>query len=773
MLGDLIGESPSIVAVRDQFARVVGRGGAGSRLPPVLLQGETGTGKGLIARALHAAGARRDGPFVDVNCAAIPETLLEAEMFGVERGAFTGADRARPGLFQTAHRGTLFLDEIGLVAGPLQGKLLKAIEDRSVRRLGRTASEPVDVWIVAATSENLDEAMRAERFRRDLYHRLAVVTLRLPPLRERGTDVLLLAEYFLARVCADYHLPGKTFADDAVRALQAHQWPGNVRELMNVVERAALLSDATSLTAEMMRLGEGTTAGAAPAESAGRGALRGALEDAERSRVVAALEQTSWNLSQAAALLQVPRNTLRYRMERLGLRPPPPSRRAAAPAVAATAAPASTAGVDHRRLSWLRAALVGAEANAGPLDTSRALDMIADKVHGFGGEIHALHRTCVTAVFGLEPVEDAPRRTALAALAVRNAAERARRERAWPWAVEIGIHVQDAALKPTGTGFAVEADSAQAAHVVLDRLLATASPDAVLVSEAAATFLERRFDLTPAPPAGDNAPSAAPGREAAYRLSGPERAGFGLAGRVTTFAGRQQELALLQARLASAVGGRGNVVALVAEAGMGKSRLLFELRQQLDAREVTYLEGRCYSYGSAIPYFPMLDIVRQICRVTEADGPAAIESKVRATVAWLGDTAREAGPYLVQLLGGNAEAELRGVNPASLKARTFGAIRQVTLAASARRPCVVVVEDLHWIDKTSDELLAALVESVPAAALLLVATYRPGYQPSWLARSYATQVALAPLSSDESRTVLGAALATAAIAPGVADVIVA
>ena len=478
MLGDLIGESPSIVAVRDQFARVVGRGGAGSRLPPVLLQGETGTGKGLIARALHAAGARRDGPFVDVNCAAIPETLLEAEMFGVERGAFTGADRARPGLFQTAHRGTLFLDEIGLVAGPLQGKLLKAIEDRSVRRLGRTACEPVDVWIVAATSENLDEAMRAERFRRDLYHRLAVVTLRLPPLRERGPDVLLLAEYFLARVCADYHLPGKTFADDAVRALD----------------------DATSLTAEMMRLGEGTTAGAAPAESAGRGALRGALEDAERSRVVAALEQTSWNLSQAAALLQVPRNTLRYRMERLGLRPPPPSRRAAAPAVAATAAPASTAGVDHRRLSWLRAALVGAEANAGPLDTSRALDMIADKVHGFGGEIHALHRTCVTAVFGLEPVEDAPRRTALAALAVRNAAERARRERAWPWAVEIGIHVQDAALKPTGTGFAVEADSAQAAHVVLDRLLATASPDAVLVSEAAATFLERRFDLTPAPP---------------------------------------------------------------------------------------------------------------------------------------------------------------------------------------------------------------------------------------------------------------------------------
>ena len=792
-IDDLLGESPAIVAVREQVARVVARGGAGGRLPPVLLQGETGTGKGLIARALHAASARRDGPFVDVNCAAIPEGLLEAEMFGVERGAFTGADRARSGLFQTAHRGTLFLDEIGLVPGPVQGKLLKAIEDRAVRRLGRTASEPVDAWIVAATSEDLDDAMRAERFRRDLYHRLAVVTLRLPPLRERGTDVRLLAERFLARVCADYRLPAKTFTDDAVRALQAHGWPGNVRELTNVVERAALLSEATALTAGMLRLGDASAATAAePAEGARRGTLRDALESTERSRVLAALEQTSWNLSQAAALLQIPRNTLRYRMERLGLRPPPPSRRLAgdAPVVRrragghATAEPSPTAapspiarpapfaGGDRRRLSWLRAGLVGAEASAGEFDTSRALETIAEKVHGFGGEIQAVHRTHVTAVFGLEPVEDAPRRTALAALAVRNAAERARREGAWPWSVAISIHVHDSALKPAGAALGVEADDAQAAHAVLEVLSEAAPADSVVVSAAAATFLERRFDLAPPPRRPDAGPSPE-GGPGAYHLSGPERAGFGLAGRVTAFVGRRQELALLEARLASAATGRGSVVAVVAEAGMGKSRLLFELRQQLDPRAMTYLEGRCYSYASAIPYFPMLDVVRQICRITEADGPAAIESKVRSTVEWAGDAARDASPYLVQLLGGNAEAELRGVNPALLKARTFGAIRQLMLAASARRPCVVVVEDLHWIDRTSDELLAALVESSAAAAMLLVATYRPGYQPTWLARSNATQVALAPLSSDESRTVLDSALAAVALAPEVAKVIVA
>src|SRR5262245_48116210 len=164
VLAELIGESPTVAAVREQVARLVRRRTEGGRLPPVLLQGETGTGKGLIARALHAASPRREGPFVDVNCAAIPENLLEAEMFGVERGAFTGADRSRPVLFRTADRGTLFLDEIGLVAEALQSKLLKAIEERTVRRLGRTTGEPVDVWILAATSEDLDEAMRAKRF---------------------------------------------------------------------------------------------------------------------------------------------------------------------------------------------------------------------------------------------------------------------------------------------------------------------------------------------------------------------------------------------------------------------------------------------------------------------------------------------------------------------------------------------------------------------------------------------------------------------------------
>jgi two-component system, NtrC family, response regulator AtoC len=255
-LTELIGENPGIVAVREQVAHLLQLAGEGGRLPPILIYGETGTGKGLLARAIHQAGPRAGGPFVDVNCAAIPETLLEAELFGFERGAFTDARQAKPGLFQAAHRGTIFLDEIGLLPEALQAKLLKVLEDRAVRRLGSTRREAIDVWILTATNDDLEAAVLGRRFREELYHRLAVLTIRLPPLRERGRDILLLAEHFLARACAEYGRPPRTLADDAREALLGYHWPGNVRELGNVMERVTLLSEAPVVSAASLRLGE-------------------------------------------------------------------------------------------------------------------------------------------------------------------------------------------------------------------------------------------------------------------------------------------------------------------------------------------------------------------------------------------------------------------------------------------------------------------------------------------------------------------------------------
>src|SRR5215471_1007148 len=288
-LVELLGDSPGMVAVRETATRLLQRQSERGRLPPVLIQGETGVGKGLLARTLHRAGPRASGPFVDVNCAAIPETLLEAELFGYERGAFTDARHPKAGLFQTANHGTIFLDEVGLLPEALQAKLLKALEDRAVRRLGGTRIESVDIWILTASNEDLAAAARARKFREDLYHRLAVVTMTIPPLRERGEDILRLATHFLGRACAEYHLPPRSLTPEARAALLAYPWPGNVREVVNVMERVALLSEAPAVTAELLALpaapvASAPTAGTDPSPPGSPG-LADALGNVERAHL--------------------------------------------------------------------------------------------------------------------------------------------------------------------------------------------------------------------------------------------------------------------------------------------------------------------------------------------------------------------------------------------------------------------------------------------------------------------------------------------------------
>ena len=295
-LAELLGESPGIQAVRATVARLLARGAPGRRLPAILIEGETGTGKGHLARALHGAGPRAAGPLVEVNCAAIPETLLEAELFGFERGAFTDARQPKAGLFQTAHGGTLFLDEVGLLPERVQAKFLKVLEDRAVRRLGSTHSEPADVAIIAATSENLLDAVHGRRYREDLYHRLAVVIVRLPPLAERGSDILLLGEHFLAQACTEYGLPPKTLAADARAALLAYRWPGNVRELANVMERTALLTEASLVTADALELPGTPGSRGAPAGTPARTA---ATAPVGPEQVLEALRETDWNIARA------------------------------------------------------------------------------------------------------------------------------------------------------------------------------------------------------------------------------------------------------------------------------------------------------------------------------------------------------------------------------------------------------------------------------------------------------------------------------------------
>src|SRR5262245_34022504 len=314
-LDELVGESRAMVALRLRVQTLLRRLSALRRVPPILLQGETGTGKTFLARLIHRASPRAAGPFVDLNCAAMPETLLESELFGHERFAFTDAKQAKAGLFQTAHGGVLFLDEIGLMPMGLQAKLLKAIDEGAVRRIGATRSEAVDVAIITATNEDLRIAMRERRFRPDLYSRIAVLSLELPPLRAREDDILLLAERFLARACADYGVSSRVLGVDARAALRRHAWPENVRELRNVMERVALEAEAATVTAEDLAL-------PATESAAGEDESESGDEASRSDRLTATLTRTSWNITRTAALLGVSRNTVRAWIRRYGLRPP-------------------------------------------------------------------------------------------------------------------------------------------------------------------------------------------------------------------------------------------------------------------------------------------------------------------------------------------------------------------------------------------------------------------------------------------------------------------
>jgi len=761
-LAGVVGESPTFRSVCREIARLANRAPEGHRMPPVLIQGETGTGKGLFARAMHQAGPRRGGPFVDVNCAAIPETLLESEMFGFERGTFTDARQAKPGLFETAHGGTLFLDELGYLPLPLQTKLLKVIEERSVRRLGSTRNIAVDVSIVSATAEDLQTLVRAGRFRPELYHRVAVFTLRLPPLRERGGDVLLLAEHFLAATCADYRLGQKRFADDARRALTAYSWPGNVRELGNVVERAALLSDVPLISAPDLDL---------PALMSGRAAA--ATDERpeeeppptpERAGLLEALEATGWNLSRAAARLRIPRNTLRYRMERHGLREPPPSRRlhvtrAREPAAAADSARMPAASVATLPLTVHREtrpiAALGAVVAAPPPQVSQILGMIAEKVAMFGGMVEEVGEGHMLAVFGRDTAEQAPRRAALAASAVRRALATGGASDA---AVTQAIHVRDSLVGVVGETIAIDEDSRRDLFGTVRSLLGTAAPSAVVASQAGATLLERWFDIVPAADAQFTG--------GVYELTGPARAPFGVRGRVTPFVGRSVEREWLATRLAAARDGAGQVVGIVGDAGLGKSRLVAELCESAVGRDTARLDGRCFSYATTTPYLPVATILRQLCVIAETDGPAAIAAGVAATLTAF-DIEPRSAPYLVELLG--VPGHIAGVSPEMVKTRTFEAVCTLVLQASRQRPFVVVIEDAHWIDQTSDELLTALVDSIARARLLLVLTYRPGYRPAWLGKSYAAQLTLQRLSRDESREIVRWSLPTHAVTSAVVD----
>jgi DNA-binding NtrC family response regulator/tetratricopeptide (TPR) repeat protein len=723
-------------------------------VPTVLLQGETGTGKGLVARVLHDSGPRAQGPFLDVNCAAIPEMLLEAELFGVTAGAFTDAKRARPGLFEAASGGTLFLDEIDTLPLALQGKLLTVIETKHVRRIGAVREQAVDVKVMAATQAELSARVATGQFRADLYHRLAVIVLVLPPLRERGEDLVCLAQQFLQQYAEVHRLPPKRLSRAAVEWLQRYDWPGNVRELSHLMERVMLLSPENCIDSQMLaQLCLPRVPSTLPAAETADQALD------EPARIVQALRQTRGNVVQAARVLGLSRKALRYRMQRYGLTPlraapqgegtggPRAPEDAGVPAAAWEQKPVSVLAVE---VTWPAAV----ESDPLPYEPwtahARWEHTVLEKVQGFGGVVLQRGPSLLLVAFGLpHTLEQLPHRAVQTALGIRQLTAEAPTTGArapWP-TVRQAVHwgqvlVDGGASDPTARVLPIAETLAEPV-----RRLGQAEPGEILVSAPVRYLIEGWFEVQACAKPWGKAQGDVAG---AYTVLGlrPQRSPLAMHGQrpLSRFVGRARECAVLAELLGQVAEGRGQVVGLVGEAGVGKSRLVYELIHSYRTQSWRVLESAAVSYGKATPYFPFIELLRRYAHVEQRDDLRTIRAKVIEHVRTLDAALQDTLPALLALLDALPEDHpFLTLDPPQRRQRTLDACKRVVLRASQVQPLLLVCEDLHWIDMETQALLDILVESLPRTRLLVLAIYRPEYQHGWGSKTYYTQMRLDPL----------------------------
>lgn len=787
---DVLGASPAMAALREQLEHLASFDAPKNpHVPTVLLLGETGTGKGLVARVMHACGPRRSGPLVDVNCAAIPENMLEAELFGFEAGAFTDARRPKAGLFEAASGGTLFLDEVDALSIALQSKLLKAIEEKSIRRLGALESRQVDVKLVAATQRDLRAMVAEGSFRPDLYHRLAVVVLQIPPLRERGDDAVQLAEHFLRVFSESHGIDARQLAPSAVAWLAAHPWTGNVRELSHLMERVVLMAPATLVEAGALEglatpLQAPAAPAAAPASSPAAASRPEAPEDApagEPERIRDALARTGGNVVAAARVLGLGRNALRYRMRRYGIeRPKPgdlprPSPAAppfdAEPAAAPKSAPSAPATPtwEQKAVAVLAMDLAFPDADpsgGGPEPWTAATQWqqeIEEKVRGFGGVFVQRSPSRLVALFGIpRALEQSSQRAVHAASAVQRlvgplAPERRFAVHAGTVRVDVAADDPAAHVLPTGNVLSLP-----------ERLLGHAGPDEILLSPVVARRLQGSFDLQPrelrlGPAEADRIEAATISTERRRRDAAtvPEQI-------QARFVGRARELAILGEAFAAARASEGQVAFVVGEAGIGKSRLIAELRDQVADVDHLWIEGRCTAYGAASPFLPIVDGLRRLLAIDDRDDEDAVAGKLERWVADFGEDLAWTGAYLRQLLSlRQIDESVASLDSASRRSELFRALRALLVRAAEQRPVILVAEDLHWVDPASEEYLTFLSELIPASRILLICSYRPGYRQPFGDRSYHLRLMLRPLSGGEIAEVAGSLLQADALPPEV------
>ncbi|HUI27475.1 MAG TPA: sigma 54-interacting transcriptional regulator [Candidatus Kryptonia bacterium] len=766
----ILGEAALIEALRAQIRRLASFDTPGSaHVPTVLLQGETGTGKGLVARVIHDSGPRAGGPFVDVNCAAIPEPMLEAELFGFEAGAFTDAKRAKPGLFEAASGGTLFLDEVDSLSAPVQSKVLKAIEEKRVRRLGAVAARDVDVKLIAATQRDLKTLVESGGFRADLYHRLAVLVIAIPPLRERADDVVRLAEHFLRWYADAHRLTPKRLSESGKVCLLTYAWPGNVRELGHVMERMTLLHANDEVDAAALQELGGAVVPSLPAPATAAADADESSEEARQVRL--ALTRAGGNVARAARALGIGRNALRYRMRRLGITraddnespaPPPESpARATTPGIAAPLQPAW----EQKPVAMLVISLAFRDApDARGYDpwteATRWNRAMAERIEGFGGVLHQRSPSRLTAVFGVpRALEQTPQRAVQAAVAIQRAVAQAG---ARAPDLRAAIHVGEVRLNAAAADSVAQLFPIGDTFALAERLLGHAGTGEVLISPQAARRVERTCDLFPrqlqlGPADADRLTAHTVVRLRSPAL--PESAAVEDA--PTRFVGRDREVDLLRDTFERAATGHGQVVFIAGDAGIGKSRLLAQFRMRLAARPHRWVEGRCASYGTTTPFLPITDAMRRYLDIDDQDDDASATAKITREVDRLGGDLTWTLPFVQQALSLRiGDDRVRALDSASLRSEMFRAFRELMLRAADLDPIVFVVEDLHWIDPASEEFLAFVADTIPTTRVLLVLSHRSGYRHPFGDRSYHVRIALSPLSGGDVATMTSAILGT-------------
>jgi DNA-binding NtrC family response regulator/tetratricopeptide (TPR) repeat protein len=779
----LVGQSPAIHALRGQIRQLAAFDGLGQpHVPTVLLCGETGTGKGLVARIIHDSGPRAHGPFIEINCAAIPETLLEAELYGVAAGAFTDAKRAKPGLVEAASGGTLLLDEIDALPLALQGKLLTAIEARRVRRLGAVAERSVDVKLIAATQADLSGCVRERRFRGDLYQRLAVVLLDLPPLRERGEDVLVLAAAILQQYAEAYRLSPKRLSVAAEDWLRAYSWPGNVRELSHLLERVMLLSAETIIdpaTLDRLCLPQ------LPSEAAAEPTWDRRADEDDAVRITQALQSAEGNVARAARLLGLSRKAVRYRMRKYGIiRPPahrqpqalfrpsrPGTREVRSPvmgegqgggdeAAAFSPPPISAPSWEQKPVAVLALELswpVPVEGESPRYEpwtvTSRWQQLMVEKLQGFGGVTLQRSPSLLLVAFGLpHTLEQLPRRAVQAALGLRQLVAATPAGEVCPelrQAVHWGPLVVDVAARdPTGQVLALGDTLTRPV-----RLLGHAAPGEILVSPEVAPSVEGWCKLQACEGPFRAEPSD---RIGAYTVVGlrPRHSTLEMDAQcpLSRFVGRERELATLRALLGQVEEGRGQVVGMVGEPGVGKSRVCYEFTRAHVIHGWRLLEASAVSYGETSPYLPVIDLLKAYFQLDARDDLQTRRAKVTDKLLALEATLQPILPALLLLLDMPVEdSQWQALDPLQRQQRIMDAIKHLLLRDSQIQPLCLVVENLHWIDGETQTFLDSLVESLPAAQMLLLVSYRPDYHHSWTSKTYYTQLRLDPLPRESTQ----------------------